>query len=68
MLLTITASQNGSGGTIFAASGGSYDPKRPVAVPGVALMPEQYNRIARLLDHKIPVKLEFNIQNELSCK
>jgi hypothetical protein len=66
VLLTITASQNGSGGTIFAASGGSYDPKRPVAVPGVALMPEQYNRIARLLDHKIPVKLEFNIQNELS--
>ncbi len=66
VLLTITASQNGSGGTIFAAAGGSYDPKRPVAVPGVALMPEQYNRIARLLDHKIPVKLEFNIQNELS--
>ena len=66
VLLTITASGSGSGGTIFAASGGSYDPKRPVAVPGVALMPEQYNRIARLLDHKIPVKLEFNIQNELS--
>src|SRR4051794_13675637 len=66
-LLTITAGQNGSGGTIFAAAGGSYEPKRPVAVPGVALMPEQYNRIARLLDHKIPVKLEFNIQNELSA-
>jgi len=67
VLLTITASSNGSGGTIFAASGGSYDPKHPVAVPGVALMPEQYNRIARLLEHKIPVKLEFNIQNELSA-
>lgn len=66
VLLTITASSYGSGGTIFASSGGSYDPKRPVAVPGVALMPEQYNRIARLLGHKIPVKLEFNIQNELS--
>jgi carboxypeptidase Q len=67
VLLTITASGNGSGGTIFAASGGSYDPKRPVAVPGVALMPEQYNRIARLVEHKIPVKLEFNIQNEVSA-
>jgi hypothetical protein len=66
VLLTITASSNGSGGAIFASAGGSYDPKRPVAVPGVALMPEQYNRIARLLEHKIPVKLEFNVQNELS--
>jgi Zn-dependent M28 family amino/carboxypeptidase len=27
------------------------------------MMPEQYNRIARLLEHNIPVKLEFNIQN-----
>lgn len=67
VLLTITASPNGLGGAIFASSGGSYDPKHPVAVPGVALMPEQYNRIARLLEHKIPVKLEFNIQNELSA-
>ena len=67
VLLTITASSNGLGGAIFAASGGSYDPKHPVAVPGVALMPEQYNRIARLLEHNVPVKLEFNIQNELSA-
>src|SRR4051794_32438998 len=66
VLLTITESPNGSGGTIFAAAGGSYDPKHPVAVPGIALMPEQYNRIARLLDHKVPVKLEFNIQNDIS--
>jgi carboxypeptidase Q len=66
VLLTITASSNGLGGAIFASAGGSYDPKHPVAVPDVALMPEQYNRIARLLEHKVPVKLEFNIQNELS--
>ena len=53
------------GGAIFAASGGSYDPKKPVALPSVGLMPEQYNRIARLLEHNIPVKLEFNIENEI---
>ena len=28
----------------------------------VVLTPEHYNRIARLLEHKIPVKLEFDIQ------
>ncbi len=64
VLLTMAESPNGSGGTIFAAAGGSYDPKRPMSVPGVGLMPEQYNRIARLVQHKIPVKLEFNIQNQ----
>lgn len=64
VLLTLTESTNGSGGTIFAASGGSYDPKQPTGVAGVAMMPEQYNRIARLIQHNIPVKLEFNIQNE----
>ena len=64
VLLVLTESYTGNGGTIFVMSGGSQDPKRPEAVPGVALMPEQYNRIARLLEHKIPVKLEFNIKNE----
>jgi carboxypeptidase Q len=66
VLLVVSESNNGTGGTIFAASGGSYDPKKPLALPGVGLMPEQYNRIARLLQHNIPVKLEFNIQNELT--
>ena len=65
VLLTLTEGTQGEGGTIFAASGGSYDPKKPVALPSVSLMPEQYNRIARLLDHDIPVKLEFNIENDI---
>lgn len=64
VLLVLSESSNGFGGTIFAQSGGSQDPQRPIAVPGVALMPEQYNRIARLLEHNIPVSLEFNIQNQ----
>jgi len=51
-----------TGGTVFAQAGGSRDPKDPVPPPMVALTPEHYNRIARLLDHKIPVKLEFDIQ------
>ena len=50
------------GGTVFAQAGGSRDPKDPVPPPMVALTPEHYNRIARLLDHKIPVKLEFDIE------
>jgi carboxypeptidase Q len=63
-LLMLSYGYNGDGGTVFAASGGSYDPKKPVALASVALTPEHYNRIARLTAHKIPVKLQFNIQNE----
>jgi hypothetical protein len=50
------------GGTVFAQGGGTRDPNDPVPPPMVALTPEHYNRIARLLDHKIPVKLQFDIQ------
>jgi hypothetical protein len=49
------------GGTLFAQGGGTRDPKDPVPPPMVVLTPEHYNRIARLLDHKVPVKLEFNV-------
>jgi carboxypeptidase Q len=64
-VLLVLSESRGDGGTIFAQSGGSYDPKKAIGLPSVALMPEQYNRIARLLDHKIPVKLEFNIDNDI---
>ncbi|HWY49620.1 MAG TPA: M20/M25/M40 family metallo-hydrolase [Bryobacteraceae bacterium] len=53
---------NGDGGTVFAAAGGSRDVKDPVPPPMVAVTPEHYNRIMRLMEHKIPVKLEFDIK------
>jgi len=56
------AAGRSEGGTVFAQGGGTRDPKDPVPPPMVVLTPEHYNRIARLLDHKIPVKLEFNIE------
>ena len=63
-LLVLSYGYNGDGGTVFASSGGPYDPKKPIALPAVALTPEHYNRIARLVAHKIAVKLQFNIQNQ----
>jgi carboxypeptidase Q len=53
---------NGDGGTVFATGGGSRETKDPIPPPTVALTPEHYNRIYRLTDHHIPVKLEFDIQ------
>jgi carboxypeptidase Q len=51
-----------SGGTVFGQDAGSRDVKDPVPPPSVVLTPEHYNRVLRLLDNKIPVKLEFEIQ------
>jgi carboxypeptidase Q len=51
-----------SGGTVFGQDAGSRDVKDPVPPPTVALTPEHYNRVMRLLDNKIPVKLEFDIR------
>ena len=51
-----------SGGTVFGQAAGSRDPKDPIPPPSVVLTPEHYNRVLRLLDKKIPVKLEFEIQ------
>src|ERR1035438_1747467 len=64
VLVLLSFGYNGDGGTVFASSGGPYDIKKPIAVASVALTPEHYNRIARLIDHNIPVKLQFNIQNQ----
>jgi hypothetical protein len=53
---------NGDGGTVFASSLGRFKKDDPIPPPIVALTPEHYNRIVRLLQHDIPVKLEFDIQ------
>jgi carboxypeptidase Q len=63
--LVLQSGTIGDGGTVFAASAGSRDIKDPVPPPTVAITPEHYNRIARLLDHNIPVKLAFNIQAQV---
>lgn len=52
----------GQGGTVFAQGGGSRDIKDPVPPPIIAITPEHYNRIARLLDHKIPVKVQLDLK------
>jgi carboxypeptidase Q len=66
VLLAISYGQSGEAGTVFASQGGPYEADKPLAIPMVALTAEHYNRIARLLDHKIPVKVAFNIQNQLA--
>jgi len=61
-LMTITASGRGESGTVFASNGGSRTGDPTKNLPGVAITAENYNRIARLADHNVPVKLSFDIK------
>ncbi len=53
-------------GLVFAQAAGSYDAKDTLAPATFTVTAEQYNRIARLLQKKVAVKLRVNLQTETS--
>ncbi|HEY4364299.1 MAG TPA: M20/M25/M40 family metallo-hydrolase [Bryobacteraceae bacterium] len=63
-LATITASNRGQSGTVFANNGASREGDPTKNIPALAITAEHYNRIARLLEHNVPVKLSFDIKVE----
>jgi carboxypeptidase Q len=54
--------QRVDGGTIFPGGGGNRDPKVPQQVPSATIAVEHYNRMVRVLDKGLPVRVELNIQ------
>jgi carboxypeptidase Q len=52
---------SGDGGTLFVASGGSYnkDDKETPSIPSFRMAIEHYGRVARLLDRNVAVELEL---------
>jgi hypothetical protein len=56
-----TQQQRTDGGTIFPTGGGSRGADAGQAVPSVTLAVEHYNRMVRILDKGVPVKVELNI-------
>lgn len=54
----------GSGGTVFVQSGGSRNPNDPAVPAQVLIAVEHYGRIWRMLQLKVPVRLEMDIQNK----
>ena len=47
---------------LFQSDHGSYEPDHPLPPPSVALMPEHYNRIHRLLERGETVALEIDVE------
>ena len=62
VLLALTPGYQGTYGTVFAAAAGSHDLKSEMPSPIVAIASEHYARMVRLLDAKVPVKVEANVQ------
>jgi carboxypeptidase Q len=64
--------RNGGGtGIIFDDNGanlvrGAQTRATAVTIPNAVMMIEHYNRIARLLEHKVPVTLEVNIETKFT--
>ena len=53
-------------GLVFTQAAGSYDAKDALAPPSFVVSHEQYNRILRLMEKTIPVKVRVNLQAEIS--
>jgi len=58
----IVPSYNADAGTVFGEAAGTYLSDQPTPEPRIALTIEHYNRIARLLEKKVPVKLELEVR------
>jgi hypothetical protein len=57
--------QRTDGGTVFVGGSGPHDnASAGKIVPSVTLAVEQYNRMVRILDKGIPVKVELNVEAE----
>ena len=65
VLLTMQANARGQSGTLFG--GGAVRTGDPTQnIPQISVTAENYNRIARLVEHNVPVKLTFDIKTEFT--
>src|SRR6185295_15980463 len=56
--------QHPDGGTIFPSGSSARDDKAGKGVPVIALAVEHYNRMIRVLDKNVPVKVELNVETK----
>jgi len=64
VLLTLSASARGESGVVFASNGSPRTGDPTKNLPQLAITAENYNRIVRLLQHQVPVKLSFDVKVE----
>jgi carboxypeptidase Q len=55
-------SQRTDGGTVFVTTGGSRAPDAPATLPSIVLAVEHYNRMVRILERDVPVRMELDVR------
>ena len=55
--------QPGENGDIQVQAGGPYEKGKTISFPRVTLSLEHFGRVARLLEHNVPVEVELNVQS-----
>lgn len=68
VIAVFTSDRRSDGGHVFGESAGWYEAKYPSPLPVITLTPEHYGRIARLLQAKSVVKLEMDLQADISSQ
>ena len=68
VLAVMTTSLGSANGLIFVQSAGPWEAKETLAAPSFVVAREQYNRMARLVEKKIAVKMRINLAADISAK
>lgn len=63
--LVVHPASRGDGGTIFPPRMGDRDPEHPLPPPAIAITPEQYNRVFRLVDKGLDPVIEVEVRTTL---
>ena len=62
VVAVLSGDSRGAGGILFAEAAGSYEIGAPIPPPRISLAPESYDRICRLVEKKIPTKIELDME------
>ena len=60
--LVIHPASRGDGGTVFPPRSGDRRVDHPTPPPSIALTPEHYNRIYRLVENEVPMRIEVDVK------
>jgi hypothetical protein len=58
----LSSDARGNGGIVFATTAGSWEIGAPTPPPVVALPPEEYGRLARLAERKVPARVQIDVE------
>jgi hypothetical protein len=61
-LAVLSGDSRGTGGILFAEAGGSWEIGAPIPPPRISMAPESYDRLCRLVEKKVPVKIELEME------